>query len=346
MFGFAIWDDRRQRLLVARDRLGIKPLYYWPTGDGVAFASELRALVTLPGFPRALDHDALADYMALGYVAEPRSDHRRRVASSRRHIASSGRATSGVRVERYWSPTVAENGRITEARGDRRDASPARRVGAHCTCCPMFHSARSSRAASIRPASSRPCRGCPTSRCARSRSGSRSAEFDESPHAASVARAFGTRHTQLVVRPDADLLFDQVARALDEPFADPSALPTFLVSHLARRDVTVALSGDGGDELFGGYTRYFEMHGAFAVARGWRGPCCVGSRLRLPHVTYGRNLLLDLGRTMRGRYAATVAFPVSEAEGGLLRDHLAARALPFDEDAGPMVRRVRRCATS
>jgi asparagine synthase (glutamine-hydrolysing) len=155
-------------------------------------------------------------------------------------------------------------------------------------------------------------------------------EFDESAHAAEIARMLGTRHTQLIVRPDADLLFDQVARALDEPFADPSALPTFLVSHLARRDVTVALSGDGGDELFGGYTRYFELNAATSVPEFAR-PMFRALALAMPHGAYGRNRLLAYGRTMRGRYAGTVAFPVHQAEGGLLRDEVAARALPFEQ---------------
>jgi asparagine synthase (glutamine-hydrolysing) len=145
-----------------------------------------------------------------------------------------------------------------------------------------------------------------------------------------VASALGTEHTQLVVRPDAELLFEQVARALDEPFGDPSALPTFLVSYLARRDVTVALSGDGGDELFGGYTRYFELNGARSLPPIARS-VLRNVALRLPHAAYGRNRLLSLGRTMRGRYAGTVALPLREAEGGLLREDVARRAVPFDK---------------
>src|SRR6476659_2762759 len=265
MFGFAIWDDRRRRLLVARDRLGIKPLYYWPTRDGVAFASELRTIFTgvhklLPG--------SLLEWTREG----------------------------GVRTERYWSPAVAENTRITEQEAieeTRRLLDESVRI--HLLSeVPLgaFLSGgidSSGVVATMARISDRPVRTFSIGFAER--------EFDESRHAAEVASALGTEHTQLVVRPDAELLFEQVARALDEPFGDPSALPTFLVSYLARRDVTVALSGDGGDELFGGYTRYFELNGARSLPPLAR-TVLRNVALRLPHAPYGRNRLLALGRTM------------------------------------------------
>src|SRR4051812_46744718 len=113
MFAFAIWDGRQRRLLVARDRLGIKPLYYWPTANGVAFASELRALLTLPGFPRTIDHDAVVEYIALGYVPEPRSIFAGVHKLPPGHLLE-WRAEEGLRVERYWSPVRAENTSIGE----------------------------------------------------------------------------------------------------------------------------------------------------------------------------------------------------------------------------------------
>jgi len=328
MFGFAIWDDRRRRLLVARDRLGIKPLYYWPTRDGVAFASELRALVTLPEFPRTIDPDAVVDYMAVGYVPEPRTIFAGVHKLLPGHLLEWTR-DAGVRTERYWSPAVAENTRITEQEAveeTRRLLDESVRI--HLLSeVPLgaFLSGgidSSGVVATMARISDRPVRTFSIGFAER--------EFDESEHAAEVASALGTEHTQLVVRPDAELLFEQVARALDEPFADPSALPTFLVSYLARRDVTVALSGDGGDELFGGYTRYFELNGARPLPPIARS-VLRNVALRLPHATYGRNRLLSLGRTMRGRYAGTVALPLREAEGGLLREDVARRAVPFDK---------------
>ena len=328
MFGFAIWDDRRRRLLVARDRLGIKPLYYWPTRDGVAFASELRALVTLPEFPRTIDPDAVVDYMAVGYVPEPRTILAGVHKLPPGHLLEWTR-DGGVRTERYWSPAVAENTRITEQEAveeTRRLLDESVRI--HLLSeVPLgaFLSGgidSSGVVATMARISDRPVRTFSIGFAER--------EFDESEHAAEVASALGTEHTQLVVRPDAELLFEQVARALDEPFGDPSALPTFLVSYLARRDVTVALSGDGGDELFGGYTRYFELNGARSLPPIARS-VLRNVALRLPHATYGRNRLLSLGRTMRGRYAGTVALPLREAEGGLLREDVARRAVPFDK---------------
>ena len=326
MFAFAIWDDRRARLLVARDRLGIKPLYYWAHPDGLAFASELRALLTLPGFPRTIDHDAIVEYMALGYVPEPRSVFAGVSKLPPGHLLEWS-ATEGLRVERYWSPVR------TEIAIDEREAIEETRrlidesVTIHLESeVPLgaFLSGgidSSGVVAAMARVANHPVRTFSI--------GFREREFDESAHAAEVARALGTRHTELVVRPDADMLFEQVARALDEPFADPSALPTFLVSHLARRDVTVALSGDGGDELFGGYTRYLETNRATELPASARSVLRAVA-LSLPHIAFGRNRLLALGRSLRGRYASTVALPVRESEGGILRSAVADRSDAFD----------------
>ncbi len=246
--------------------------------------------------------------------------------------------TGGVRVERYWSPAVAENSTISDGEAieeTRRllDESVQIHLLSEVPLGAFLSGGIDSSGvvATMARMSGQPVRTFSI--------GFEEREFDESQYAAEVSRALGTQHTQLVVRPDAELLFDQVARALDEPFADPSALPTFLVSHLARRDVTVALSGDGGDELFGGYTRYFEINGANTL------PAIARTMLRtvglsLPHAAYGRNRLLSLARSMRGRYAGTVALPVREAEGGLLREELAAACAAIRKHARSLVRRL------
>jgi asparagine synthase (glutamine-hydrolysing) len=331
MFGFAIWDARRQSLLLARDRVGIKPLYYWETPDGVAFASEVRSLLTLDRFPRELDRRAIAEYLSLGYVPEPLC-----VFAGVRKLPPGHTLwwdrERGVRVERYWTPVRAEQ-RISE-----RDAvAEVRRLLAESvhyhleSDVPLgaFLSGgidSSSVVAEMARQMDRPVQTFSI--------GFEEPEFNEAPHAAAVAKAIGTDHTELIVRPDADALIEEVIRAFDEPFADSSALPTFLVSQLARRHVTVALSGDGGDELFGGYRRYLELLRRRELGAPLRAAIGGAARL-LPHGALGRNRLVDLSRTLRGRYAATVASPLATSEGGVALSELVG-SHTLDDIFGPL----------
>jgi asparagine synthase (glutamine-hydrolysing) len=156
-------------------------------------------------------------------------------------------------------------------------------------------------------------------------------EYNEAPYAAEVARALGTDHTELIVHPDADTLVEDVIQSFDEPFGDSSALPTYLVSRLASTHVKVVLSGDGGDELFGGYTRYREL-----LTRAEVRPNTLRAILHrlgrvLPHATPGRNRVLDLARTRWGRYAATVALAPDAREGGVALSDIATDVGPLDE---------------
>jgi asparagine synthase (glutamine-hydrolysing) len=332
MFGFALWDTRRQRLLVARDRLGIKPLYYWEHDGGVAFASELRSLVALPEFPRTIDPTALGYYLALGYVPDPMA-----VFVGVRKLPPGHTLTwdrkHGVTVEQYWSPADIPERAISDGEAieefNRLLAESVRYhlesdvpLGAFLSggidsSTVVAHMARM------------------TDRKVRTFSiGFDERAFNEAPHAAAVARSIGTEHTELIVRPDADALVESVVGGFDEPFSDPSALPTYIVSRLARRHVTVALSGDGGDELFAGYTRYGETLGRSQFRP--RARRAVGAVARaLPHVTPGRNRLLDLARTRRGRYAATVAVTPSIEGGGVARLEIAARVPELDRLLDP-----------
>jgi asparagine synthase (glutamine-hydrolysing) len=155
------------------------------------------------------------------------------------------------------------------------------------------------------------------------------ASHNEAPHAALVASEIGTEHTELIVRPDADALVESVITGFDEPFGDSSALPTFLVSQMAREHVTVALSGDGGDELFGGYTRYAELLSRHELPRLARRAIARVAE-HLPQRTLGRNRILDLSRSRQGRYTATVAAPPGTREGGMLAAALARQVPPMD----------------
>ena len=327
MFAFAIWDAPKRRLFVARDRVGIKPLAYWEHAGGLAFCSEVRSLVALDRFSPVVSEDAVVQFLAFGYVPSPLTifEGVRKLPPGHR---LSWTAPGGVAVERYWQPQrpevlkVDEQEAIGELRRLLDDAVQSHLesevpLGAFLSggldsstvvAIMAKHSSRQVRTFSI---------------------GFGEIAFNEAPHARAVAEALGTSHTELIVHPDVDALFDGLVGAFDEPFGDSSAIPTYLVAELARRDVTVSLSGDGGDELFGGYTRYLD-----ALSRpAWPAPVrALSSTLGrlLPQGAYGRARLIDVGRGRPGRYTATVALPPHPAEGGFARADLAERLGSFE----------------
>jgi asparagine synthase (glutamine-hydrolysing) len=318
MFAFAIWDARRERLLIARDRVGIKPLYYWQAAEGLAFASEVRCFLTLPDFPRQIDRSALNAYLALGYVPDPDSIFDGVSKLPPGHFLTWD-ARGGASLQQYWSPIQPE----VTLHDDREAVEELRRlmksaVGSHLESdVPLgaFLSGgidSSTVVAEMAGMSERAIRTFSI--------GFDESEFNEAPYAAEVARALRTEHTELIVRPDADRLIEEVVHSFDEPFGDSSALPTMLVSKLARQHVTVVLSGDGGDELFAGYTRYAELLRRIEVRPAALRTALRHLALRLPHVSPGRNRVLDWSRTLRGRYAATVAQALPAKEGGVLTE--------------------------
>lgn len=331
MFAFAIWDAPRERLFVARDRLGIKPLSYRVDGEGVVVCSELRSLLAYGG-SLAIDPRAVAAYLTFGYVPDPQTIFVGVRKLPPGHWLSWTRA-GGIVVRPYWTPAVPEVRGIDEEEAVRE----LRR---------LLESAVTSHLESEVPLGAFLSGGLDSStvvalmrragieRVRTFAIGFDEADVNEAPYAREVAEALGTEHTELVVRPDVDALFEGLIAAFDEPFADSSAIPTYLVAQLARRQVTVALSGDGGDELFGGYTRYFDLlerRELPAPVRGVVGP--LGAAL--PHAVPGRNRLCDLGRSRRGRYATTVAMPAHEREGGVMLPELADAMGRFDTVLDP-----------
>ena len=252
MFAVAIWDARRRRLVLARDRFGIKPLYYRHVGGELAFASELRAL------PRGeIDLDALEAFLAFNSIPAPYSIFReiRKLPAGHTLVwEGDGR----ILVDRYARPAPAaidelrdddEAELLEELRARLRDSVRAHLLSDVPVGVLLSGGVDSAALAALAAQeSSDPVHTFTIGFAERS--------FDERDDARLVAERYGTDHHELLVKPDPTLLLPALADAFDEPFADSSALPTYLVSELAARHVKVALSGEGGDELFGGYYTY------------------------------------------------------------------------------------------
>lgn len=263
MFAFALWDNRERVLHLVRDRLGIKPLYFAILHSGLAFGSELKALTALPEFPRDIDTAALAAYVQFSCVPAPRSIYSaaQKLAPGTIRTFSSARE-SAVREHCYWSAhAMAERGvrdpflgtdaeAVTELERRLTDAVQLRMVADVPLGAFLSGGVDSSTVVALmQKVSTRPIRTFSI--------GNETAYYDESASAARVAAHLGTDHTRLVATArDALDVIPKLPTMYDEPFADSSQIPTYLVSRLARQAVTVALSGDGGDELFGGYNRH------------------------------------------------------------------------------------------
>jgi asparagine synthase (glutamine-hydrolysing) len=261
MFGLALWDRRRRRLIVARDAIGIKPLYYRLDAREFAFASEAKSLLAVPGVAARIDPAALAQYLSVGYVCAPNAmfEGMRKLEPGTALIAEEGK----VRAHRYYRLP----GRIDDARSEEQWAEAVRGEiersvrdqmvsdvpigaflsgGIDSSAVVAFMSRHSDQ---------------PVKTYAIGFHGSTGAQlYNELPYARQVAGQFGTDHHEILVQPDVATLLPQLVWHLDEPVADAAFITTYLVSQFARRDVTVILSGVGGDELFGGYKRYLDEH--------------------------------------------------------------------------------------
>ena len=350
MFGLAVWDTRRRRLLLARDRLGKKPLFYAERDGALSFASELNALLADPEVPRDLDLHALDSYFAYQYVPSPLSAFEavRRLPPGSTLIYEDGR----VAIDRYWQlsytppadlpegPELHEELRrlIREAVTDRMISDVP--LGA-------FLSGGIDSAtvvAAMAEASPEPVRTFSI--------GFEDEDWNELPNARLIAERFSTAHEELVVKPDLVSMIPMVARHYGEPFADPSSVPSFYVSEMARRGVTVALNGDGGDENFAGYHRYVTASRTHRIASLIPGPLrrgigTLGERSQVHGdparaVNRVRRLARSLGQSDRDRYCLGMELFPREARGRLyagelterLRGSPAPRALEDVWDAG------------
>jgi asparagine synthase (glutamine-hydrolysing) len=302
MYGFALWDEPRKRLLIGRDRLGIKPLYYANVGGSFVFASELKALLQVPGATVAVDPLALTEYLTLGYVPAPHSFVLgvRKLPPATLMIHERGRSE----MRRYWELPMAADESLTEADWADSVLQGLERavVEQLVSDVPLgaFLSGgidSSSVVALMARHTSQPVKTYSIGFAG----DSGGQYYNELPYARQVAQLFGTDHHEIVVKPDVTALLPKLVWHLDEPIADAAFVTTFLVSEFARRDVTVILSGVGGDELFGGYRRYLGDHyGRLygAIPRSIRQGLLVPLARRLPSDRHSR--LLDLSRLAKG----------------------------------------------
>ena len=328
MFAVALWDRARERLVLARDRVGKKPLLWTRLPDGtLAFASELKALLQVPGISREVDPDAIDAYLALQYVPGPRTALRgiQKVPPGHVLVAEGG----SERLERYWKleprrERLADAEWLDRVRTEVTAAVESRLVADVPLGALLSGGIDSSIVVGLMAqASAEPVRtftiGFPDER------------YDERRYARIVAERFGTRHEELVVEPDPQELLPRLAATFDEPLGDEAVLPTYLVSELARRHVTVALCGDGGDEAFAGYERYVAHRLASLPAP----PGAAALLRRLSNeprsaLTRAARLLEAAAAPRAERYARLVeVFP----EG--LRHELLGRARPASELLGP-----------
>ncbi|HEV3215246.1 MAG TPA: asparagine synthase (glutamine-hydrolyzing) [Vicinamibacterales bacterium] len=329
MFAFALWDGRARQLLLARDRIGIKPLYYTVAEGRLIFASELKAILRLPEVERALNWRAV-DHL-FTFLATPASDSIidgvRKLEPAHVLVASQGR---DPRIERYWELRFEPDyGRSEAYFVDQLRALVEESVGLHLASdVPLgaFLSGgidSSAVVASMARLTTEPVKTFSI--------GFADAEYDESSHARSVAKQLGTDHHELILEPNALEVLEDLAWFLDEPFGDASAIPTYMVSRLAAEHVTVVLSGDGGDELFGGYDKYVveSRERAYRVPAPVRGVLALASGA-MPDGMRGRNFLHHFSLAGAERYLDAVTLFRRDAMRRLFRDDVFTALSAFD----------------
>lgn len=342
MFAVALWDTRKRKLILARDRIGIKPVYYWAYGAGIAFASEIKSIVTLPGFSAAVDTEALAEYTGIGYAVAPKTIFKgvRKLPPASVLVWQEDR----YKIRQYWSPPsdtiesltyeeAVENTRSEFERAVRDHMVSDVPVGAF-----LSGGIDSSAVVSLMGHSSDHEL---TTYSIGYRGGQVAEYYNELPYARTVADRLGTNHHEIEVQPDVARLLPRLIWHLEEPISDSAIMTTYLVSELAAKSVKVILSGVGGDELFAGYNRYL---GDYYTDRYRRVPRWCRSHV-LPHIAKllpsGRqNRLMDLARyakrfiqagemDWRDRYRFYLAIADDDVVSSLLAQDLAAEPNGF-----------------
>lgn len=256
MFAFALWDKTKQELFIARDRLGKKPLYYYQDPDcpeQFAFGSEIKAILTLPRIKRELRLDAVHDFFAYQYVPDPKSifTHIHKLPPANYMIVKDG----NVIIEEYWQVSFAkqtnqdEKQSISQLQNIIKETTKRRMISDVPLGAFLSGGVDSSGiVATMSGLSSTPVKTCTIA--------FDNEKYNEAQFAESIAKQYETEHHEFLVHQNVADTLEHIVSFFDEPFADPSLVPTFFVSELARKEVTVAIAGDGGDEVFAGYEKY------------------------------------------------------------------------------------------
>src|SRR6185503_2524908 len=321
MFSLAIWDSRQQKLFLARDRVGIKPLHYAVAGSTLIFGSEIKSILEHPAIRREVNQEAISDYLSFGYVPDPASAFRGISKLPAGHTATfrDGRLS----VRRYWDfayqppksePVQDEDYYVARLRELISESVKLRLI----SDVPLgaFLSGGIDSSTVVAMMARHMNRPVTTFSIGFSES-----SFDELQHARITARHFNTDHHEFIVTPNICRIVEDIVRHHDEPFGDVSSIPTYIVSKMAREHVTVVPSGDGGDELFAGYDRYlidrnrerFERIPAFI-----RRSLMLKASRALPRSTYGKNFLRNVALDGDARYIDSLSCFSDDAKRDLL----------------------------
>jgi asparagine synthase (glutamine-hydrolysing) len=318
MFALALLDRRDGSVVIARDRVGIKPLYYAPVDGRLYFGSEIKSLLCAPDLSRDLNLGALDHYLSFLYAPREESFFARIRKLPPGHLLTW--RSGAITVRPYWQPPAHETFRGSDADAvEQLQNVLTDAVRAHLVSdVPLGAFLSGGIDSSLVVALMARVSGA---RVKTFSIGFEQPEYDERAYARQVARAFDTDHHEDVVRPEGVAVLERIVAHFDEPFGDTSALPTWYVSQLAAREVTVVLSGDGGDEMFGGYTRYIPdarvtAVDRFAPAAIRRVAGAVGARL--PNGARGKRFLRHVARDARGRYVDAIGFFTADDKAGLL----------------------------
>lgn len=316
MFAIALYDERKRSLLLARDRLGKKPLYYALDRGTLYFGSEIKTILSVAPHLNELDPEAILQYFHFGYIADPNSAYRHIRKLPPGHLLQF--AAGQIHIEQYWDlpaygvhNPASEEECLEELEQRLAEAVRIRLVSDVPLGALLSGGIDSSLVVALMArASSRPIKTFSI--------GFSKEDFNEAKYARAVSERFHTEHHEFIVEPNVDEVLQKLTPMMEEPFADPSTVPTYYVSQMARQHVTVALSGDGGDELFAGYDRY-PIHLARrkyeSIAAWLGGPFRRHVYPRIPATARGRRFGFNVSLPPGDRYFDSMAFlPVRDRE--------------------------------